>query len=172
MTYKPLLALFAGLGLLASGGRQDRMATANLKNADGKPVASATLIEDGDGVHIKIIASGLPPGLHGFHIHEKGACDAPKFETSGGHFNPFGRKHGLKNKDGPHAGDLPNLPVNELGVAEFTVTASKVTLGPGKNSLLEGAGTCLVIHAAPDDYMSDPAGNSGARLACGVITKP
>jgi Cu-Zn family superoxide dismutase len=173
MIQKPLLLVLVGLGpVLLAGGRQEQIAVAKLKGAEDKVVGSATLVEDKDGVHIKIIASGLPPGLHGFHIHEKGACDSPKFESSGGHFNPYGKKHGLKNKQGPHAGDLPNLPVNELGVAEFTAHAKLVTLGPGKNSLFEGAGTCLVIHAGQDDEMSDPAGNSGARLACGVIEKP
>ena len=178
MKYLLAVLLLAGMSgvmlavLAQDAGRPQDIAVANLKDAEGKAVASATLIEDRDGVHIKLIASGLPPGLHGFHIHEKGACDAPKFESSGGHFNPFGKKHGLKNKEGPHAGDLPNLPVNELGVAEFTATSKLVTLGPGKNSLLGGSGTCLVIHADPDDGTTDPAGNSGVRLACGVIEKP
>lgn len=174
MKYVLILFVLAGMGslVLTTAGGDQQIAVANLKNADGKPVASATLVEDREGVHIKVIASGLPPGLHGFHIHEKGACETPNFESSGGHFNPFGKKHGLRNGEGPHAGDLPNLPVNELGVAEFMVTTKHVTLGTGKNSLFGGAGTCLVIHADPDDEVSDPAGNSGARLACGVIEKP
>ena len=92
--------------------------------------------------------------------------------TSGGHFNPEGKKHGLKNPDGPHAGDLPNLVVGEDGKETLEVIATRVTLKPGKNSLFPPGGTSLMIHADPDDYMTDPAGNAGARIACGTITKP
>jgi Cu-Zn family superoxide dismutase len=125
---------------------------------------------EGDPVVVlRLRAWDLPPGIHGFHIHESGVCESPAFETAGGHFNPFGKKHGLKNPDGPHAGDLPNLLVLPDGTVELTITVPGVTLRPGRNSLLRPEGASLVIHADPDDGKSDPAGNSGPRIACGII---
>jgi Cu-Zn family superoxide dismutase len=105
------------------------------------------------------------------HIHTVGECHGPNFKSAGAHFNPFGKRHGMQNKDGPHAGDLPNFEVRADGTAQVEVTSLHVTLGQGKNSLLPSGKTCLVIHADADDEITDPAGNAGIRIACGVILK-
>ncbi|MDT2047129.1 superoxide dismutase [Priestia aryabhattai] len=146
--------------------------TVELMNTKGAKVGIATLTEEKNGVRIKIEAKGLTPGRHGFHIHEIGKCEVPDFKTAGGHFNPYDRKHGFKNPKGPHGGDLPNLEADERGTIKAETFASLVTLEEGKpNSLLDVDGSSLVIHAGPDDYETDPAGNSGDRVICGVITK-
>lgn len=141
-----------------------------LLNAQGKKVGSATLVQQPAGVRISLQANSLPPGLHGFHIHAIGKCDPPDFTSAGGHFNPEGKQHGLKNPAGPHTGDLPNLMVKPDGTVVVDVVASAVTLGPGTHSLFRPQGAALVIHANPDDEMTDPTGNSGPRIACGVIS--
>ncbi len=146
-------------------------AKADLFNAKNEKVGSATLTETSEGVKIALEVSNLPPGVHGFHIHDVGKCDPPDFKTAGGHFNPHGKKHGLKNPDGPHAGDLQNLEVGADGTAKVDVVQAGVTLGEGKTSLFHPGGTAIVIHASPDDGMTDPAGNAGARIACGVIAR-
>ncbi len=145
--------------------------TANLEmlNSHGKTVGYATLTEQPAGVKISLQAWKLSPGPHGFHIHAIGRCDTPSFLSAGGHFNPDGKKHGLKNPAGSHAGDLPNLVAGPDGAATAEVMVSQVTMGPGKNSLFGREGSALVIHASPDDEQTDPAGNAGARVACGVI---
>ncbi|MCM3772762.1 MULTISPECIES: superoxide dismutase family protein [Priestia] len=144
----------------------------DLTNTSGKKVGEATLSEAKNGVHIKLTAQGLSPGRHGFHIHEIGKCEVPDFKTAGAHFNPFKREHGFKNTKGPHAGDLPNLEVAPNGKVDTEIFASLVTLQEGKpNSLLDMDGSALVIHDKVDDYTTDPSGNSGDRIVCGVITK-
>lgn len=146
-------------------------AQAELTDAQGAVLGKATFTQLPDGVLIRLQASNLPPGVHGFHIHAKAECHAPGFMTAGGHFNPEGKAHGFKNPNGPHAGDLPNLTVPESGKVDVSLLAGSVSLGSGPNSLLKDGGTSLMIHAGPDDYMTDPAGNSGARIACGPITR-
>lgn len=139
----------------------------------GKEVGQATLTQKEEGVHIKAEARGLTPGFHGFHIHEKGVCEAPSFESAGGHFNPHNSHHGFLDSAGPHAGDLPNLFVDASGTGTFEWTSNRVTLQQGKgNSLLADSGTALVIHTGSDDYLSDPSGDAGSRAACGVISSP
>ncbi len=147
-----------------------QMAEVELLNSQGEKVGRATLTQQPAGVRISLQAWKLSPGPHGFHIHAVGKCDPPSFTSAGGHFNPDGKKHGLKNPAGPHAGDLPNLVVGPDGSVSAEVVASEVTLGLGKNSLFRRDGSALVIHAAPDDDTTDPAGNAGARIACGVIS--
>ncbi len=115
--------------------------------------------------------AGLPPGAHGIHIHESGVCQEPDFATAGGHFNPRGRKHGLAHADGAHAGDLPNMVVNAAGKARYETANVRITLGDGPNSLFKPGGTSLVIDRDPDDQLTDPAGNSGPPIACGVIRR-
>jgi Cu-Zn family superoxide dismutase len=146
-------------------------AKAVLINDQGQKVGEATFTETPQGVKIMVKVENLPPGVHALHIHEKGKCEYPGFASAGGHFNPFDKKHGLKNPQGPHAGDLPNLTLGADGKGTYETVASLVTLKPGKNSLFQEGGTSLVIHANPDDDMTDPAGNAGARIACGPITR-
>jgi Cu-Zn family superoxide dismutase len=146
-------------------------AKATLVNTQGQKVGEATLTETAQGVKIDLRVENLPPGVHAFHIHDKADCTSHDFMSAAGHFNPFGKQHGLKNPQGPHAGDLPNLTVGPDGRATVSVVASLVTLKEGKNSLFQPGGTSLVIHEKADDDVSDPAGNAGPRIACGPITK-
>jgi superoxide dismutase, Cu-Zn family len=136
-------------------------------------VAVVALSEDAHGVAVHVRGVNLlPAGPRGIHFHETGRCDLPDFESAGGHFAPEGRQHGLENPQGPHAGDLPNLPVLENGTVDTTFITTLVTLRPGEpHSLLDGDGTALVIHARADDQRTDPAGNSGDRVACGVVAR-
>lgn len=144
-------------------------ATAVLKDVTGREIGMANFHEDDNGlVHVDVRASGLLPGLHGIHIHEKGDC-SPKFAAAGGHYNPLGKKHGLNNPDGPHAGDLPGLPVDGHRMGHLNTTTNLFSISPGPTTLLDSDGSAIVIHAGPDDQMTDPAGNSGDRVACGVI---
>jgi Cu-Zn family superoxide dismutase len=145
------------------------MAIAELHNPKGELVGVATLTEGADGVTIAVAMHNMPPGTHALHIHAAGTCEGPHFTSAQGHFNPYNRKHGFKSPDGPHAGDLPNIVIGPDGVGAIVVTAPRVTLGPGENSLLREGGTAIMIHEGPDDHMTDPAGNAGGRIACGVI---
>jgi len=122
------------------------------------------------GVSIALDLTGLPPGPHAIHMHEVAKCEAP-FTSAGDHFNPAAKKHGLQNPEGPHAGDMANFTVAANGTAKTTITNQNVTMGDGANSIYTNGGTALVIHAAADDMKSDPAGNAGDRIACGVIVK-
>ncbi|HXF75556.1 MAG TPA: superoxide dismutase family protein [Methylomirabilota bacterium] len=169
---KHALVFLAGVWLAAgsSAWAQER-ARAELKNAEGKSVGSAEFRQTKEGVLLTLRLNGLPPGLHAVHIHATGKCEAPGFTSAGGHFNPLDAKHGFKNPEGPHAGDLPDVLVNKDGVGRYEVLTQSVSLGAGKNSILESEARAIVIHATADDNMTDPAGNSGDRIACGVITK-
>ena len=146
-------------------------AKATLANAEGKEVGTATFTPARGGVKVHVVASGLTPGKHGIHLHAVGKCEPPDFKSAGGHFNPAGKQHGLHNPRGAHAGDLPNLTVGKNGKATGNFTAKGATLGEGEGSLFGPEGAALVIHAAPDDEKTDPAGNSGDRIACGVIQR-
>jgi Cu-Zn family superoxide dismutase len=148
-----------------------KSAHADLVNAQGGSIGHAKFSAVPDGVKVSITVSQLAPGEHGIHIHNVGKCDGPAFTTAGGHFNPTSAHHGINNTMAPkpHLGDLPNLVVSPKGTAKITFTATGATLGDGPNSLFHDGGTSLVIHAKADDLMSDPSGNSGDRIACGVI---
>jgi Cu-Zn family superoxide dismutase len=143
-------------------------ANAELKNAQGKSVGSATLTQTPAGVLIRLSLQGLPAGEHAFHIHAVGKCEPP-FTSAGGHFNPTEAHHGMMSGKG-HAGDMPNLHVPSDGKLTIEVLNDHVTLDKGKpNSLFDSDGSALVVHAKADDYKSDPAGNAGDRIACGVV---
>ena len=148
-----------------------KSAHADIVNAQGVTIGQANFSAASDGVKVSVTVSQLAPGEHGIHIHNVGKCDGPAFTTAGGHFNPTNAHHGVNNAQAPHPhlGDLPNLVVSEKGTAKLTFTAAGATLGDGPNSLFHDGGTALVIHAKADDLMSDPSGNSGDRIACGVI---
>lgn len=142
-----------------------------LINTDGVGVGVATIVEEVDGVHITVDAHHLSPGVHGIHIHERGLCEPSTFESAGGHFNPTDKAHGFYHSEGPHAGDLQNLEVNEDGTVKQTFINHQVTLKPNEsNSLIRKEGTTLIIHEDEDDYITQPAGNSGDRIVCGVIS--
>jgi Cu-Zn family superoxide dismutase len=144
-----------------------------LKDAKGQSVGTATITENkgGSGVTIKTDFKNLPPGEHALHFHATGKCEAPAFTTAGGHFNPDNKHHGLDNPEGPHNGDMPNFTVDAKGAAKKTVADPRVNMGSGANSIFANGGIALMIHAKADDNKSDPAGNAGDRIACGVITK-
>jgi Cu-Zn family superoxide dismutase len=158
-------------GLLCASAAFGQSAQADILNAQGQKIGSAQVRTSGSGVRIDVEVSGLTPGLHGIHIHNVGKCDGPDFTTAGPHLNPASKKHGKDNPQGPHAGDLLNLQVKADGGGKATLLDSNATLGAGANSLFHEGGTSLVIHADADDYKTDPAGNSGARIACGVIQR-
>lgn len=144
-------------------------AKAALKDTDGKDVGTATLTQTPHGVLVGLALKGIKPGEHAFHVHAVGKCEPP-FTTAGGHFNPGAKKHGMEAAEGFHAGDMPNLHVPASGELMVEVMNAAITLDKGKpNSVFQGAGTAVVIHAGKDDYKSDPAGNAGDRIACGVI---
>lgn len=143
-----------------------------LKNNKGEKIGTADLEQQFEGVKITLTASNLTPGEHGFHIHEKGTCKEPDFKSAGGHFNPTDASHGTNHDKGPHAGDLPNLNVNDDGMVQEEILAEQVTLKSGEeNSLISKQGTALVIHEGEDDKTSQPSGDAGKRVACGVISE-
>ncbi|MFJ5963135.1 superoxide dismutase family protein [Bacillus sp. NPDC093026] len=143
-----------------------------LINENGQKIGSIDVRESSkSGLDLHVKATGLPPGSHGFHIHETGICEAPDFETAGAHFNPAHREHGFDNPKGYHAGDMPNLEVGADGKIDVVVNVPDVTLKGGSHQLFSQNGRSFIIHAEADDYLSNPSGNSGKRIACGAITK-
>ena len=155
------------LALTSAASAQSGKAT--LKDAGGKEVGSAQLSQTPHGVLVRLTLKGVAAGEHAFHIHQTGKCEPP-FTTAGGHFNPASKKHGIMAADGPHAGDMPNLYIPSDGNLAIEVVNAAVTLDKDKpNSLFKPEGTALIIHAGKDDYKTDPTGDAGGRIACGVI---
>lgn len=172
----PVLVLAAGLAACTSrtpgpGGEPlpEPAATAELRDAVGKHVGLATFSDSDTGTVLAVSVAGISPGDHGMHIHQTGECAAPAFTSAGPHFNPRGRQHGRENPEGPHVGDLPNLRAGADGAADTTFLLDPDLLRPGELSIAGPPSTSLVIHAQPDDQRTDPSGNSGDRIVCGVI---
>ena len=143
----------------------EKRAVAALRTADGEAAGSATAVAVGEQVMITLAVEGLPPGDHGVHVHMTGRCDAPTFETAGGHWNPANARHGLENPQGQHAGDMPNLSVGSdgRGTLEYRLE------GGAFDGLFDDDGSAFVVHALADDQRTDPSGDSGDRIACGVF---
>lgn len=144
--------------------------TASLVDSTGKSIGSASLLPSSRGPLLVLKLTGVAPGTHGFHIHETARCDPPGFESAGPHLNPTRRQHGIRNPAGPHVGDLPNVRASAAGAIDTTLVLDGAVLGSG--ALGAGApGRALVLHARADDLLTDPSGNAGARIACGVLTQ-
>lgn len=170
----PLVGL-ALLGMTAGVAAADGATRAEARIIDGagQTIGWAQLTEDGAGqLHLNVKVAGLTTGRHGVHLHAIGQCVGPTFASAGGHHNPLGAEHGLDNPDGAHAGDLPNLVVNVAERGHLDAISHHATLSSGPVSLLDADGSAIVIHASEDDQVTDPTGNSGARVACGVIVAP
>jgi Cu-Zn family superoxide dismutase len=166
------LFLAATLAMLCLAGFAQTQTVA-LKDAKGTDVGTATITSSGNGVEVKLDVKDLPAGEHALHFHQNAQCDAPDFKSAGPHFNPDKKEHGMLNPNGHHAGDMANFTVEPNGTSKATVKDADVVLGTGSeaNSLFANGGTALMIHAKADDMKTDPAGNAGDRIACGVITK-
>jgi Cu-Zn family superoxide dismutase len=166
-----ILALgMPGCALVGSGGSGTTHGHAYLRDANGNEVGRATLRENADKtVTVEVTTTGVAAGTHGIHIHALSQCVGPAFTSAGGHFNPAAKMHGLSNPAGAHNGDLANLEVGASGRATYSSVTNRVTLSAGPTSVFDADGSAIVIHATADDQMTDPSGNSGARIACGII---
>ena len=173
MRLHTLLAVAGSLVLSFSFSAAAQKATVkvDLSDGQGKSVGTAELSPAAKGVSINLNLMNLTPGEHAIHVHTAAKCEGPAFASAGPHLNPDMKHHGLQNPDGPHAGDMPNFTVAADGTAKTTVVAPGVTMGDDSHSVFSAGGTALVIHANADDMKSDPAGNAGARVACGLIVK-
>lgn len=175
---EPKLAVWCAFGastlLLAScahnqSAENSIIAQAGLINVNGVATGSAKIEQSAANTQLSVRVSGLKPGAYAMHLHQTGKCDPPGFTTAGPHWNPAGKQHGLANAQGPHAGDLPNFNAESDGSANIVFDLPGVTLSSGLQPLLDADGAAILIHAQPDDNITDPSGNSGARIMCGVF---
>ena len=170
--YEKSLASLAALALAGCSTIADlpaeRLGGAMLTLADGMPAGTAQIVATGNAVTVAVGVTGIPAGAHGLHLHTTGSCTGPDFTSAGGHLNPLARKHGALAAGGQHAGDLPNVTVSAGGTGSVTAEIPG-TPAQVRDWLFDSDGTAIVVHAAADDYQTDPSGNSGARIACGVI---
>ena len=170
----PILALAAcgpqreSLGRVG-GAPPSLMLSTRLLTADGNSLGEVELLQMADGVQLIATVKGLPAGQYGMHLHAVGRCIGPEFTSAGPHFNPAAKQHGRDNPMGAHAGDLPNLDVNDKGVGEINLMLPGLRLADGTTPLIDADGAAVVLHAKADDYRSDPAGNAGSRIACGEV---
>jgi Cu-Zn family superoxide dismutase len=161
----------AGAACLGALSAQAQTAKAQLKDASGKDVGQVQLLQTPHGVLIRLAVKGVPAGDHAFHVHAVGKCEPP-FTSAGGHFNPASHKHGMEAADGPHAGDMPNLHIPANGELMVEIANPMISLVKGQpNTVFDADGSAIIIHAGADDYKTDPTGNAGDRIACGVITE-
>ncbi|ESR25299.1 superoxide dismutase family protein [Lutibaculum baratangense] len=176
------MAIAAGMALAGPASAQEQeaateaeaasnqvTASADLMTSEGEAAGTVAIVETPHGLLVQLDAEGLPAGGHGFHIHETGQCDAPDFQSAGGHFAPEGNQHGVLSEGGPHAGDLPNIYVPESGALRADFFVPNVTIADGDDALLDDDGAAFMIHSSIDDYETDPAGDAGERIACGVV---
>jgi len=173
---RKMLAASLALAVAPGGCGTDRDswpdgAHAELSEPSGRLVANAAAYDEDGGLRIHVDAAGLAPGVYGVHIHSVGRCDPPGFESAGPHWNPAAREHGARNPRGPHLGDLPNLSIGADGRGRLIFTIPGVGEAIGPHAMMDGDGAAIIIHAQADDYRTDPSGNSGARLACGVFRR-
>jgi superoxide dismutase, Cu-Zn family len=172
--HRPLV--LAAIPLLLAGCQTvgeiptERVGQATLKFANGLPAGTAQFYGNASQVSVALALTGFTPGVHGLHLHTTGKCDAPEFTTAGPHLNPAGHQHGTENPQGSHLGDLPNVTIDQSGsgVVNATVLGERAAV---LAALFDGDGTAIVVHAGPDDYKTDPSGNSGGRQACGVVSR-
>ncbi len=168
------LLVASGCRSIATGPAPTAVASASMHTAAGADAGTVELLTAAGGLTLRFHLRGMAPGEHGVHFHTVGACDgstSTPFASAGAHLNPTSAKHGLMNPEGPHDGDLPNLTVSADGTAETSVVTNRVGTGGGIAALFDADGTAIVVHASSDDQRTDPSGNSGARVACGVVTR-
>lgn len=166
----PLLVCGSLIALFTFSSTSIAKTKVELKDAQGKDVGSIVISDQGPGVALQLDLHDLTPGEHALHFHQVPKCEGPDFKSAGGHFNPESKKHGFDNPEGHHAGDMKNFTVGDDGKAKAKLEDADVTLKDGPHSLLTN-GAAVVVHAKADDYKTDPAGNAGDRVACGVIIK-